>query len=385
MPSIPDITQQVIFGAGSLSRLGEVAAGLGGHQTFLVTDAGVRKAGIVDAALSSLRSASIECCVFDAVEENPTTHHVEEATALARQLNLHSKNKSAEVVIIGLGGGSAMDCAKGVNFLLSNGGRMEDYRADGGVATKAMLPSIGVPTTAGTGSEAQRFALISAADSHEKMACGDTRARFRSVILDADLLRSVPTLTRCAVGMDALSHAIESFVSTSASAHSRFLSAQALCLLDANFQMSLAMPASSAVRGRMMLGAHWAGAAIERSMLGATHACANPLTARYGIVHGVAIGVLLPHVIRFNAATNKAAYLQLSASLSTTGAAVTAVAERIEILLRESAMPTNLSALGVARDDLPAMAATAALHKTAQFNPRSVTAADLLVLYEAAF
>ena len=383
MPSIPDITQQVIFGAGSLSRLGEVAAGLGGPQTFLVTDAGVRKAGIVDAALSSLRSASIECCVFDAVEENPTTHHVEEATALARQLG--SKNTSAGVVIIGLGGGSAMDCAKGVNFLLSNGGKMEDYRADGGVATKAMLPSIGVPTTAGTGSEAQRFALISAADSHEKMACGDTRARFRAVILDADLLRSVPTWTRCAVGMDALSHAIESFVSTSAGAHSRFLSAQALRLLDANFQMSLKAAASSAVRGRMMLGAHWAGAAIERSMLGATHACANPLTARYGIVHGVAIGVLLPHVIRFNAATNTAAYLELSTALSTTGDSVTAVAERIEILLRESSMPTSLSALGVARDDLPSMAAAAALHKTAQFNPRSVTAADLLRLYEAAF
>jgi alcohol dehydrogenase len=370
--------QRVIIGAGALSRLGELAADFGGRKAFLVTDEGVAKAGIVDAALSSLRSASIDCSVFDGVGENPTTYHVEEATAQARQLD------EAQITIIGLGGGSAMDCAKGVNFLLSNGGRMEDYRGDG-LASKPMLPSIGVPTTAGTGSEAQRFALISDADSHEKMACGDARARFRAVILDAELTRTVPLPTRSAVGMDALSHAIESFVSTAAGPQSRFLSSEAVRLLDVSFQDSLNDAAGTATRARMLLGAHWAGAAIERSMLGVTHACANPLTARYGVVHGVAIGVMLPHVIRFNTETCAADYAQLAQVLdSTKRSSATALLERVERLLQEASMPVSLSDLGVPAGDLPTLASEAASQKTAQFNPRPVTEAEILNLYKMA-
>ena len=378
MPSAP--SQRVIFGARSLGRLGTAAARLGGRRAFLLTDAGVRKAGIVDAAVSSLRSASVDCWVFDGVEENPTTRHVEEATEMARQLD------STEMTIIGLGGGSAMDCAKGVNFLLSNGGRMEDYRGDGLATTAMFLPSIGVPTTAGTGSEAQRFALISAAHSHEKMTCGDLRARFHTVILDADLTRTVPTSTRCAVGIDAFSHAIESFVSTAANPSSRMLSSEALRLLDASFQQSLKARAPATARGRMVLGAHWAGAAIERSMLGATHACANPLTARYGIVHGVAIGVLLPHVMRFNAETNGADYAQLAAALGLPARdSGTVMVECVEEHLRTASMPASLSELGVGREDLPSLATEAASQRTAQFNPRPVTAAQMLKLYEACF
>ena len=369
---------RLIIGAGALSRLGELVSDLGSRNVFLVTDEGVAKAGIVDAALASLRSASIDCSAFDGVAENPTTRHVEEAMAQARELD------DAKITIIGLGGGSAMDCAKGVNFLLSNGGRMEDYCGDG-LASKPMLPSIGVPTTAGTGSEAQRFALISDTDSHEKMACGDERARFRTVILDAELTRTVPLLTRSAVGVDALSHAIESFVSSAAGPQSRFLSSEALRLLDVSFQDSLKEAAGNATRARMLLGAHWAGAAIERSMLGATHACANPLTARYRIVHGIAIGVMLPHVIRFNAETCVADYGQLAQVLDSPkrGSAV-ALLERVETLLQEASMPASLRDLGVPPGDLPMLASAAASQKTARFNPRPVTEAEILDLYKAA-
>lgn len=296
---------------------------------------------------------------------------------MARQLG------RADVTIIGIGGGSAMDCAKGVNFLLSNGGRMEDYRGDG-LATRAMRPSIGVPTTAGTGSEAQRFALISAADNHEKMACGDAGARFRAVILDAELTRTVPMSTRCAVGMDAISHSIESFVCTAANSQSRFLASEALRLLEANFRDSLDDDASAAVRGRMLLGAHWAGASIERSMLGVTHACANPLTARYGVVHGVAIGVMLPHVIRFNAQTHESDYARLSQLLAPPRSGSMALLERVETLWREASMPTSLSDFGVRPDDLTTLASDASSQKTARFNPRAVTESQILELYQAA-
>ena len=377
MTSATDGSQRVLVGAGSLSRLGEAVRELGGRQAFLVTDAGVAAAGIVDAAVASMQSAAVDCCVFDRVRENPTSRLVEEATTQAGKL------QGADI-IIGLGGGSAMDCAKGVNFLLSNGGSMEDYRGDGR-APGAMFPSIGIPTTAGTGSEAQRFALISAEGSHEKMACGDRRARFRTVILDPELTRSVPAVTRAAVGIDALAHALESFVCTAADARSQHLSLEALRVLDGSFEDSMAATASAVTRTRMLLGAHWAGVAIEGSMLGATHACANPLTARYGTVHGVAIGVMLPHVIRFNAETAATSYTRLAAGLRSPARGAEAVAERVEALLQAASMPTRLGELEVLRDELPELAAAAAFQKTARYNPRQVTTAEALKLYEAAY
>ena len=162
---------QVAYGDGSLERLAELVTELGGGRVLIVTDPGVRSAGHVERAERTMRPAADEIFVFDDVEENPTTEHVDAGTAFAARLSVD--------LLVGLGGGSAMDCAKGINFLLSNGGVMEDYWGLG-KATKPMLPSIGVPTTAGTGSEAQSYALIAQKDTHRKMACGDPAARFRS-------------------------------------------------------------------------------------------------------------------------------------------------------------------------------------------------------------
>ena len=144
-------------------------------------------------------------------------------------------------LLIGLGGGSAMDCAKGINFILTNGGRMEDYW---GVdkATKPMLPSIGIPTTAGTGSEAQSFALISQEDTHQKMACGDKKARFRTVILDPALTKSTPKGVTAATGIDAISHAVESYVSTRRNPISQMFAKEAWRLLEKSFEIVVGDP-----------------------------------------------------------------------------------------------------------------------------------------------
>ena len=164
-----DSRTRVVFGAGSLDRLGALAGELGGEKILLVTDPGLRAAGHVDRALRALAGKGLETATFDGVEENPTTRHVAEALAVAKKHDIN--------LLVGLGGGSSMDCAKGVNFLFSNGGRMSDYWGIG-KAEKPMLPMIAVPTTAGTGSEAQSFALISNEKTHQKMACGDnTRSR----------------------------------------------------------------------------------------------------------------------------------------------------------------------------------------------------------------
>ena len=357
---------RVEFGAGTLSRLPALVEELGGRRVLIVTDPGIEAAGHVERALETFAGSPIETFVFDGVAENPTTEHVEAGTRFAADQEIDC--------LVGLGGGSAMDCAKGINFLLTNGGKMEDYWG-AHKAHRPMLPSVGVPTTAGTGSEAQSFALIAQPDTHLKMACGDEKAHFRSVILDPELTATVPPTVAVATGLDAIAHAVESYVATARNPVSQMYAREAWRLLSASFSASLHGPEDIEVRGKMQLGAYLAGAAIECSMLGAAHACANPLTARYDITHGIAVAAMLPGVVRFNAPAVAGLYQDLAASLP----------QEIEALRAASGHVFRLSGLGVERAALPELAAEAAGQWTAGFNPRPVDEAALLRLYEAAF
>ncbi len=352
---------------------------LGGGRVLIVTDPGIVKVGIVERAVRSLRQASLEVCVFEGTEENPTTRHVE--------AGVHFAKAQGEVdLIVGLGGGSAMDCAKGVNLILTNGGKMEDYWGMG-KAVQPMLPSIGIPTTAGTGSEAQSYALIAREASHQKMACGDVKARFWAVILDPVLTESVPKSVAAAAGMDAVSHALESYVSTRRNPVSQMFALRAWELLEGSFEISLSEPASVEARGKMLLGAHLAGAAIENSMLGAAHACANPLTARYGMTHGIAVGLMLPVVIRFNGQVEAGLYEGLAAHRAQADRqrCVALLVDRIVRLKATAGLPECLRDFRIERGDLPLLAKEAAGQWTGTFNPRRVTEGDFLQLYEAVY
>src|SRR5262249_32823806 len=172
-----------------------------------------------------------------------------------------------------------LDCAKGINFLLTNGGRIEDYRGYGKAATP-LLPMIGIPTTAGTGSEAQSYAVISDEATHMKMACGAPSGAVRSAILDPELTLTAPRRVTAMAGYDAIAHAVETSVTLRRNPLSDALSHQAWHLLDGAFEQALAAPEDLEARSAMLAGAHLAGMAIEQSMLGAAHACSNPLTAR---------------------------------------------------------------------------------------------------------
>ncbi len=190
---------QVACGSGTLERVGELARAAGIRRALLVTDPGVRGAGHVDRAAEACARAKVAVVVHEDVSENPTTRHVERAAAAAARAQVDG--------FVALGGGSAMDCAKGANFLVTNGGRMEDYRG-AGKARLPMLPSLGIPTTAGTGSESQSYALISEEGSGAKLACGDRKAMFRAVILDPLLPATAPRLVTAAAGIDAISHVV---------------------------------------------------------------------------------------------------------------------------------------------------------------------------------
>lgn len=370
---------RVVFGTGTLSRLGELARELGAKRVLLVTDPGLEAAGHPQRALASLQDAGLEAELFDGAEQNPTNRTVEAGLAIARKARID--------LLVAVGGGSSMDCAKGINFLLTNGGTMSDY-AGFGKATKPMLPSISVPTTAGTGSEAQSYALIADDKTHMKMACGDRKAAFRVAILDPEVTVSQPPKVTAITGIDALSHALESFVCTRRSPLSQTFSREAWRMLEPNLEKVLQNPNDLDARGAMQLGANFAGTAIENAMLGATHACANPLTAHYGITHGIAIGVLLPHVIRFNAPAVGLLYGDLSREAGLvngdTAAAAEALAQRIFNLMAAAGLPTTLTGCGISRDILPVMAEEAAQQWTARFNPRPVTKPDLLGIYTAA-
>jgi alcohol dehydrogenase len=369
---------RVVFGAGTLARLGELARELGESRVLLVTDPGLEAAGHPQRAIQSLRDAGLQVFLFDGVEPNPTNRHVEAGMAFARPHNID--------LIVSVGGGSSMDCAKGINFLLTNGGKMSDYTGFG-KAKKPMLPSIGVPTTAGTGSEAQSYALIADDTTHLKMACGDRKAAFHVAVLDPEVTVSQPTRVTAITGIDALSHAIESYVTTKRNPLAQMFAREAWKLLIGSLEKVLKHPADLQARGAMQVGAFLAGTAIENSMLGACHACANPLTAHYGLTHGLAIGILLPHVIRFNAAPAGSLYADLMQQANLADGAAGAadlLAQRVAQLMRTAGLPLTLSECGVSLAILPVLADEANKQWTARFNPRPVTDKDLLTLYEAA-
>jgi alcohol dehydrogenase len=359
---------RVIFGAGAVSRLGDVSRPLG-SRVLLVTDPGLEHVGHPQRAADILRNAGLEVFVFDGVKENPTEHEVWNGVELARRHEVD--------LLVAVGGGSAMDCAKGINFLFSNGGRMADYRGHDR-ATKPMLPSVGVPTTSGTGSEAQSYALITDASTHMKMACGDKKAAFRVSVLDPELTLSQPAAVTAVTGIDAVAHAVESFVCTKANPFSRMCSLAAWEHLEPNFETVLREPDNLPARAAMQIGAHFAGMAIEAAMLGVCHSCANPLTAHYGITHGVAIGLMLPHVIRFNARVAHALYERLDDTAED-------LALSVEGMARAAGLPANLREAGVSPGILGLLAHEANQQWTARFNPRPVTEDDILSIYQAAW
>jgi alcohol dehydrogenase len=368
---------RVVYGDGALDRLGALARELGFARALIVADKGIVATGAVDRAARLLRDASIHSFTFHDFDANPDTAMVEAGRAAAASNGIDS--------IVAIGGGSSLDCAKGINFVLTNGGSMRDYRGHG-KASRPMLPSIGIPTTAGTGSEAQSYALISDAETHAKMACGDEKAAFRVAILDPALTVSQPPSVTAIAGYDALSHAVESFVTAKRTEASDLFAREAWRLLDANYERVLRTPQDLEARGAMLLGSHYAGAAIELSMLGATHACANPLTARYGTTHGVAIALMLPHVVRWNGEVVGDRYAELLRVAGDDGAdAAGRLAARVDRLARAGGLPRTLTDAGVQRGDLPALAADAATQWTGTFNPRPFDAAAALELYERAF
>ena len=342
------------------------------NNVLLVTDPGVVAAGHAERVQQSLEKVGLKTVLFDKVRENPDHRR--------RRCNVWRSRKAAGIDgIIGLGGGSSMDTAKGCNFLLTNGGRMQDYWGVG-KASRPMLPLIAIPTTAGTGSECQSFALIADEETHQKMACGDPKAAARVAILDPALTfrnrRAWPPArdwTRFRMRWKPRS-AKSATPSRWPTRGRRCVSARHPCRWCCRRWCDLE------ARAGMLLGAALGGLAIENSMLGAAHAAANPLTAHFHIVHGQAVGLMLPSVIRFNAADPDMA--RLYDEMGETKSA--RLAAKVEWLLNLAGMPRSLAECGVTPSSIPLLAAEAAKQWTANFNPRPVAEKDFIGLFQSA-
>ena len=374
---------RIVFGVGTVDRLSELATELGAKRILLVTDPGIVSAGHASRVIALLERSGFKVACFDQVEENPSTKCVERCVEVARLLGIDT--------IVGLGGGSSMDTAKGCNFILTNGGQMKDYWGIG-KASAPMLPLIAIPTTGGTGSECQSFALITDEVTHQKMACGDPKAAARIAILDPALTLSQPQQVTACSGIDAIAHAVETAVTKRRSPLSLLFSREAFRLTMAGLPRVLECPTNIEARGSMLLGAAFGGIAIENSMLGAAHSAANPLTAHFGTPHGKAVGLMLPHVVRFNAGepgvARTYAELALTAGLCSPADPAATGAERLaahlEHLLDLANLPRTLKDCGAHNGDLARLAGEASNQWTAQFNPRTVTPTDFQRLYSQA-
>jgi alcohol dehydrogenase len=357
---------RVVFGAGAVERAGDLARELNFRRSLLVADPGIVACGHAERLVTVLASASIENHVMSDFGVNPDSEMVARGRNFAAPLGIDS--------IVAIGGGSALDFAKGVNFLLTNSGSMADYRGYG-KASSPLLPMIGIPTTAGTGSEAQSYAVIADAVTHMKMACGDPTAAFRVAILDPDLTVTAPWAVSAAAGFDAIAHAVETAVTKRRTALSDVFSERAWALLSGAYPKVLADGSDRDARAEMLLGAHFAGNAIEQSMLGAAHACANPLTALFNVTH----------VVRWNAPVVEERYREL---LALGRHDTDDPGERLARLLEEFAsaaqLPRRLRDADVDPDAIPELAKLAAGQWTGTFNPRPFDADGAEEIYRAA-
>lgn len=384
-PFVFNTTDQIVFKPGASAMLGTLASARLGQIVLLVTDRGIRKLGLCEPALESLRATGVEVVVFDAVEPDPSLSTVMSAVEFARQRGATG--------VVGMGGGSSLDVAKLVALLC---GSNEDPNDAWGVgkAKGPRLPLVLVPTTAGTGSEVTPVTIITVSGD-EKRGISSPLLLPDMAILDADLTLGLPPFITAATGIDAMVHAIEAFTSKNANNNpiSKMMARSALRLLGENLQQAVDHGADRSARGAMLLGSMLAGQAFANSPVAAVHALAYPIGGTFHVPHGLSNALVLPHVLRFNATVAAGSYAQIAADLFPDLAGVegdrercTAFIDRLGELAVNVGLPTKLRDVGIREEDLGGLARDAMKqNRLLVNNPRVVTELDALAIYQAAW
>lgn len=376
---IPTVT---LMGIGSHKQLGEQIKILGGKKPFLVADKGITEAGLTSQIVDLIKQETgSDTVVFDDTVPNPTDTNVEEGVKAYKENGCD--------MIITLGGGSPHDCGKGIGIVLTNGGTIHDFE---GVdqSTKPMPPFIAINTTAGTASEMTRFCIITDTSRKVKMAIVDWHVTPTVAINDPLLMVGMPTALTAATGMDALTHAVEAYVSTMATPVTDACALKAIELVADYLRQAVANGEDIEARDKMAYAEYLAGMAFNNASLGHVHAMAHQLGGFYNLPHGICNAILLPHVSRFNLIARLDRFADIAIAmgepvgdLSKREAAEKAITS-IEILSRDIGIPPNLTVLGVKKEDLPIMADNAQKDACGATNPRRPSHNDVIDIYTAA-
>ncbi len=371
----------VHFGEGASKKLGEMAAGMGAKKAFVMYDKGVKAAGIVDGLIATLKAAGVEAVEFDGVLPNPPDTMVEEAAALARAANVD--------IVVAVGGGSSIDSAKAINILLTNPSPINQYDGINTVKVPGK-PLIAIPTTSGTGSEVTAFSIVTDTVRKKKMVIGGQFVGATIALADPLLTVGMPPKITASTGMDALTHAIEAYVSKGAMIPTDVLALKAIDLICNNIVKATKSGSDIEARSNMLLGSMMAGFAFTNAVLGLVHSIAHPLSAHFNLPHGVANAIGLPYVMEFNvpAATAKFKDIAVAMAIDVTGMTDTDAAQAAVALVRnlnrELEIPT-LKECGISREMFDRLAEDALKEVSTFFNPRDPSKEDVLAILEKAY
>jgi alcohol dehydrogenase class IV len=371
---------EIIFGRGLLMQVGSCARRLGGRKIFLVSDQGLFNAGWVDMAMNSLLEAGLSFVYYDQVTPNPRDTEIEDG---AREYIRHGAD-----VIVGLGGGSAMDAAKGVAILVSNGGRIRDFAGSDKII-RPLPPLVLCPTTCGTGSDVSQFAVINDTELRCKMTIMSRCVAPDISLTDPDTLATLPDEYVCTTATDALSHAMEAFFSVAATSLTDVHAIKAVRLLSKSLVNAVRERKPDDLENLSRASLH-AGMAFSNSLLGIVHALAHPIGGFYDANHGSVNAILLPEVLRYDlpVVAEKLPELAWGLGHMTKGDAKGAaemVQDSVEALLDASGAPRSLRSIGVVREDLPDLARKALKDVCIVTSPREADEKDLLRILERAY
>lgn len=370
-----------VIGKGSVNEAGERIKALGGKKVLIVTDAGLAKLGIADRIKRVLEHSDIQSVIFDGAEPNPTDKNVEAGLRIWEEENCDC--------LISLGGGSSHDCAKGIGLVASNGGRIQDFE---GVdkSTNTFVPYVSINTTAGTASEMTRFCIITDSSRKVKMSIIDWRVTANVSINDPELMVGMPPFLTAATGMDALTHAIEAYVSTIANPLTDSAALMAIKLVVNNLPVAVANGVNMEARENMAYAQFLAGMAFNNASLGYVHAMAHQLGGFYNLPHGVCNAILLPHVEQFNliGCAERLKDVAVAMGENIEGLSVSEAAQKaidsIKKLSASIGIPTGLAELGVKEEDFELMATNAKLDACQATNPRTATMQQVIQIYKQA-
>lgn len=371
-----------LMGRGCLKDVGQEIKGLGYKKALIVTDKTLVKIGLVKKVTDILDDANISYVIFDETKPNPTVKNVEDGLKMLKDNNCD--------FLISIGGGSPHDCAKGIGLVATNGGSIKDYE---GVnkARKPMLPLVAINTTAGTGSEVTRFAIITDEDRHVKMAIVDWHVTPLIAVNDPELMIEMPKSLTAATGMDALTHAIEAYLSTDATPVTDASALMAIELIFKYLKKAVENGNDIEAREKMAYAEYLAGVAFNNAGLGYVHAMAHQLGGFYDLPHGVCNAVLLPHVLSYNLKVVPQRFIDIAKAMGIDVQGVSAekagemVIESIKALSKEIGIPSGLKELGVKEEDIRTLAENALKDACGLTNPKQATVEEIMEIYKSAF